>query len=56
MIDVKIAEQINYYNGYTWFELFDIESGEVLHEDDSYQGCLNHYNSLDKNKYELLED
>lgn len=56
MFDLKICEQVNHFNGHTWFELFDIESGEVLHEGNDKQECIDHFNTLDHEKYELLYD
>lgn len=51
--DVKICQQTNHFTNETWFELFEIESGEVLHEG-THEECLNYFQTLDQNKYELL--
>ena len=53
MIDLKISEQFNHCVGNSWFELFEVETGEVLWSG-SNKDCINHYETLDKNKYELL--
>lgn len=54
MIDLKIVQQINHFNGNTWYELFEIESGEVLHEGKTREECIDAFNYLDSTKYELL--
>ena len=54
--DVKITKQTNWLNGDTWFELFEIESGEILHEGNTYDECLDAFNLLDHSKYELLNN
>lgn len=51
--DVKICQQTNHFTNETWFELFEIESGEVLQEG-THEECLNYFQTLDQNKYELL--
>lgn len=54
--DLKISQQTNHFNGDAWFELFDIESGEVIHEGETYDECMSAFVMLDQNKYELLPD
>lgn len=55
--DLKIVQQINHYNGDKWFELFEIESGEVLYEGDTYEECLSAFkNVINPDRYELLPD
>ena len=55
VVDVKILKQKNYANDDTWFELFEIESGEVLCSGTETE-CEEFYEKLDHDDYELLND
>lgn len=53
-IDLKISEQLAHYTTESWWELFDVESGEVIFDADSYEECKAHFDTLPQDKYELL--
>lgn len=55
-IDLKINEQIAHCTNDHWYELFDIESGDVLCHGDSYSECELYFNTLDSDLYNLLPD
>ncbi|WP_105903529.1 hypothetical protein [Vibrio gangliei] len=52
--DLKISKQICYFTDSAWWELFDIESGEVIFEGESYKECKAHFDTLPQEQYELL--
>lgn len=51
--ELKIREQIDHFNNSVFFELVEIESSEALHEADTKQECIEYFETLDKNKYQL---
>ena len=53
VIDVKIEKKINCANHKTWFELFEMESGEVLFSGSQIE-CEGFYKTLDQYDYELI--
>lgn len=57
--ELKIFEQLNHFNGDKWFELTELESGEVLFEHELYSKAYDYAVELmnkHPGEYDLLKN